>query len=175
LPGDGENLYRYSFNDPVNLIDPSGEVWAYVVAFGVAAFETAVRYGNQAVVLAQRYGRQAVNLVGRGMERLTALLRTQCPLPERGVSPTAQNKLNQLAKQFGTSAEDILQQAERIGRAFRDTNTGNINIFLPRPDNASGFLRVTLDPTADRVISAGLNQAHNVINGIARGRFVPLD
>lgn len=50
---------------------------------------------------------------------------------------------------------------------------GNINVFPARPDG-SGFIRITLDPSGQRIISAGLNTAGNVKNGIANGRFVPI-
>jgi hypothetical protein len=62
----------------------------------------------------------------------------------------------------------------KSGARYVDTaNGGNINVFMARPDG-SGFIRVTLDPSGQRMISAGLNTAGNVTNGIANGRFVPV-
>ncbi len=68
---------------------------------------------------------------------------------------------------------NFITQVQNTGTAYLDNKTGNINIFAQRADD-SGFLRVTLDPDMNRVISAGLNQARNVINGIAGGRFMEL-
>ena len=68
---------------------------------------------------------------------------------------------------------NFITQVQNTGPAYFDNKTGNINIFAQRADD-SGFLRVTLDPDMNRVISAGLNQARNVINGIAGGRFMEL-
>ena len=53
-------------------------------------------------------------------------------------------------------------------------NAGNINAIIPRPDGASGFVRVTLDPSGSRIISAGLQTANMVKNGIESGRFTPI-
>jgi hypothetical protein len=80
-------------------------------------------------------------------------------------------KIASLASRYG---EGIENRVLTNGTRYVDTaNGGNINAFMPRPDGP-GFIRVTLDPTGQRVISAGLNTAGNVTNGIANGRFVPV-
>ena len=91
------------------------------------------------------------------------------------VVSSAQGKLASLAEKFETTIDKILEQGLK-GKRFRDLdNSGNINIFTPRPDGRSGFLRITLDPRGDRVISAGLNKLRDVSRGIEKGRFQSLD
>lgn len=88
---------------------------------------------------------------------------------------SAQGKIDDLAVKFGSTSDDIVQQGLK-GKKFRDAdNNGNINIFSNRPDGKDGFLRLTLDPSANRIISAGLNRTRDVNRGIERGRFTPLD
>jgi hypothetical protein len=85
----------------------------------------------------------------------------------------AQKKLLNLGGKFGTSQHGILQDALKNGRRFIDkANEGNINVLVLRPDGKAGFLRVTLDPTAKRVISAGLMRANSVRNAITNGRLI---
>ena len=87
------------------------------------------------------------------------------------VVPGAASKIASLTSRYGEGIED---QVLANGTRYVDTaNSGNINVFMPRPDG-SGFIRVTLDPTGQRIISAGLNTEGKVTNGIANGRFVPL-
>lgn len=79
-------------------------------------------------------------------------------------------KIASLTSRYGKGIENTVLQN---GTRYVDTaNGGNINVFMPRPD-ASGFIRITLDPSGERIISAGLNTVRNVDNGIASGRFVP--
>lgn len=47
----------------------------------------------------------------------------------------------------------------------------NINVFQNVGDK---IIRITLDPTASRIISAGIVQARNDTNSIASGRFTPM-
>ncbi|MGE3821412.1 MAG: hypothetical protein AB7I30_18540 [Isosphaeraceae bacterium] len=80
-------------------------------------------------------------------------------------------KIASLTSRYG---EGIESEVLKSGARYVDTaNGGNVNVFMPRPDG-SGFIRVTLDPSGERIISAGLNTAGNVTNGIANGRFVPV-
>ena len=54
-----------------------------------------------------------------------------------------------------------------------EANAGNINSLPPRLDGVRGFIRVTLDPTQSHIISAGLQSAGQVLNGLKNGRFTP--
>jgi hypothetical protein len=49
-------------------------------------------------------------------------------------------------------------------------NNGNINVIQ---DVGGKLVRITLDPSGQRIISAGYVQARNVANSIASGRFTP--
>jgi hypothetical protein len=86
-------------------------------------------------------------------------------------------KLEALAEKFGTSATAIANQALTAGTKLIDNleaNAGNINHIISRLDGANGFIRVTTDPTQSRIISAGLQDAAQITNGIASGRFTPM-
>jgi RHS repeat-associated protein len=86
----------------------------------------------------------------------------------------AQPKITELALKFKMTVDELISTVMTNGARYLDTaNSGNINIFLQRPDGP-GFIRLTLDPTGQRIISAGLNQAKDVINGIENGRFIPI-
>jgi len=101
----------------------------------------------------------SVSFGGSGVAAETAL-----PVVE-GAAP----KIASLTSRYG---EGIESSVLKSGTRYVDTaSSGNINVFAARPDS-SGFIRVTLDPSGQRIISAGLNTAHNVANGIANGRFV---
>jgi len=94
------------------------------------------------------------------------------------VIPKAAAKLGDVAGKFRTTADVIIRAAEESNARFIDLlpkNLGNINIFLPRPDGAAGFIRVTTNPSGTTVISGGLMRAGQVGNGIANGRFVPVE
>ena len=67
---------------------------------------------------------------------------------------------------------NFLQQAQQ-GTAYLDKTTNNINIFSKIPDGTK-YLRVTLNPEMNRIISAGINTARNVANGISSGRFTQI-
>lgn len=88
------------------------------------------------------------------------------------VVASAGPKLANLANQFGGTAADIQRNVLTHGQRWVDNaNAGNVNYLLQRPDGAAGFIRVTLDPNSQRVISAGLMRANQVANAIASGRF----
>ncbi len=88
------------------------------------------------------------------------------------VVKSAQKKLDSVAEKFSTRSDNILSQALKSESRYIDTaNLGNINIFLPRPDGKPGFIRVTLAPSGEKVISAGLSRERDVTRGIQRGRF----
>ncbi len=88
------------------------------------------------------------------------------------VVESAQRKLNVIAAKFRITSNHILSQALQSENRYIDTaNLSNINIFLSRPDGKSGFIRVTLDSSGEKIISAGLNRERDVTRGIQRGRF----
>lgn len=99
------------------------------------------------------------------------------PLAGRTLLPvvvSAIPKLQALAEKFGTSASQLANRVLLQGTRLVDNlegNAGNINVILQRPDGASGFIRVTLDPTQTRIISAGQMTANMVANGLRSGRF----
>ncbi len=89
--------------------------------------------------------------------------------------PSAMAKLNALGEKFGMSAGQLANQTLTQGRRMLDAaNGGNVNAIIPRVDGASGFIRVTLDPSQTRIISAGLQTTNQVSNGLGNGRFHPL-
>jgi len=90
------------------------------------------------------------------------------------IRPTAIPKLNALSQQFGISKDEILQQASQSTQKYLDNKTGNINIWVPKPNGVEGFIRVTTNPGLNAIISAGQNGAKQVVNGITNGRFTPL-
>lgn len=110
-----------------------------------------------------------LGVIGAGSAGATATI---------GGFPTVQSpvdKLSVLSDKFGIASCDLVNDAMANGSRYVDTaNDNNINVFMQRPDGADGLVRVTLDPTGQRIISAGLAQSNNVANGIANGRFKPL-
>lgn len=124
------------------------------------------------VALSAGIGAIPLGVVGAIGSKLLGQFVPKIGLP---VVKSAQGKLGSLAERFGRSSDNILEQGLK-GRRFRDLdNSGNINVFSPRPDGKSGFLRITLYPKGERVISVGLNKVRDVNRGIDRGRFNPLD
>lgn len=95
-----------------------------------------------------------------------------------GLPPAVQSagpKLADLATRFGTTRPELVRNVLQTGSRFVDlAHKSNVNVFLRRPD-APGFIRLTLDPTQQRIVSAGLNQARDLASGIASGRLVPLE
>jgi RHS repeat-associated protein len=83
--------------------------------------------------------------------------------------PSAITKLQQL----GISLQEAAQIASSpTAQKFIDNaHGGNINVFQNVGDK---IIRITLDPSASRIISAGIVQARNVTNSIASGRFTPM-
>jgi len=137
--------------------------------------------GDQAEIDALMKGEQLGTLVGSalvagGAAAWAWLTGPTLAIIGAGLPPAVQSavpKLADLATKFQTTSPALLRNVLQNGTRFADTlNKSNINVFLQRPDS-TGFIRVTLDPTGQRVISSGLNQARDVASGIASGRFVP--
>jgi len=61
-------------------------------------------------------------------------------------------------------SQKLLDNAQR--------NLGNINVIQ---DVGGKLVRITLDPSGYRIISAGYVRAYSVANGIASGRFTPIN
>jgi RHS repeat-associated protein len=83
--------------------------------------------------------------------------------------PSAVAKLQQLGISLQEAAEIVSSPTAR--KFIDNANDGNINVFQNVGDK---IMRITLDPTASRIISAGIVQARNVTNSIASGRFTPM-
>jgi hypothetical protein len=113
---------------------------------------------------------QAVNLpagsIALGGGTLTTLAIGASPLLQ--AVPSAIDKLQRI----GLS----VQQASRIATSpasqrFIDTaNRNNINVIQ---QVGGKLVRITLDPTGQRIISAGYLQGRNVANSVASWRFIP--
>jgi hypothetical protein len=91
------------------------------------------------------------------------------------VVASAVPKLMQLADKFATTADDLAATVLANGQRFVDMAHGsNINVLMQRPDQVSGFVRITLDPNSQRIVSAVMMRAPQVANYISNGRLVPL-
>jgi RHS repeat-associated protein len=55
-------------------------------------------------------------------------------------------------------------------RLIDNANNGNINVIQQVGDK---LIRITTDPSGQRIISAGIVRANSITNGIANGRFTP--
>jgi hypothetical protein len=82
--------------------------------------------------------------------------------------PTAIDKLQRIGLSVQQASQIVTSPASQ---RFIDTANGNnINVIQQMGDK---LVRVTLDPTGQRIISAGYVQGRNVANSIASGRFIP--
>ena len=78
-----------------------------------------------------------------------------------------------LQAQLGVSVSSLLTRANNSLR-FKDVTTGNVNFIMSRPDGVTTkFVRVTVDPTGSRVISAGHMRASQVVTRISNGTLKP--
>ncbi len=88
----------------------------------------------------------------------------------------ALDKLEKVGDQINKSPQEILDKASSATiRLVDNANNQNINILISKNANniRDGFIRVTLNPSAQRVISAGTMRFNQVWNGIIDGRFKP--
>ena len=182
----GLNLYGFAGGDPVNFSDPfglmscppeCGEVFEQLGRMA-PAMQRAIT-GATAVTLAPIAIAAGAEAAAGGATMST--LGVARPLAGRALLPavpTAIAKLQTLGEKFGVSATQLANRAITSGMKLVDNaeaNAGNINALLPRLDGVSGWIRVTLDPTQSRIISAGLQSANQVINGLKSGRFTPFE
>jgi hypothetical protein len=81
--------------------------------------------------------------------------------------PSALEKLRSL----GISLEqaNAIVRSPTSQRLIDNDNDGNINVIQ---EVGGKLVRITLDPSRERIISAGIVRANQITNGIARGRFV---
>ena len=112
---------------------------------------------------------EAMNLVEEAVKQLKEMVKTVSSIE---IAEAAQKKLETIAKKFGTTPADMLSEALDSNSTFRDTDTGNLNIWISRPDNSSGLIRVVLDPSGKRVISGGLNHGKDIRNVLKKERFI---
>jgi len=90
------------------------------------------------------------------------------------IMTSAEPKLQRLMDKFGMSQDELIASVLNNGTKYVDRlNKGNVNVLLQRPDGAD-FIRITLDPSMQRIISAGIVRARSLYNGIESGRFLPL-
>lgn len=110
-----------------------------------------------------------INLVEEAVKQLKEMVKAVSSIE---ITKAAQNKLETIAKKFGTTTDDMLSEALASNSTFRDTDTGNLNIWISRPDNSSGLIRVVLNPSGERVISGGLSHGKDVGNVLKKERFI---
>jgi len=179
----GLNLYGFAGGDPVNFSDPFGLLPCCTAQDrddfinAMAARRSAINHAVATFAVAGVAG--GVGAAGEIGGAAISTLGVAGPIAGRTLLPAvpgAVSKLQNLAEQFGIPATQIANRAITSGMRLVDNgNSGNINTLLPRPDGASGWIRVTLDPTQSRIISAGWMKANQITNGLQSGRFTPPD
>jgi RHS repeat-associated protein len=190
----GVNAYAFAGGDPVSYDDPFGlcPVTAQDPRPCTPMEQVAMNLGNMAPAINHAVAGFAlvgaaggavgggVAIAGGGAAASAGFIRLAGSGAGRSLLPAVPHAiagLERLAKQFGVSGTQIANQALRFGTRMIDNleeNAGNINNIIPRLDGRAGFIRVTTDPTASRIISAGLQRAAEVPNGIESGRFTPI-
>ena len=66
-------------------------------------------------------------------------------------------------------ANEIIQ-SPASQKLIDNANEGNINHIQ---EIGGKLIRITTDPSGQRIISAGIVRANSITNGIANGRFTP--
>ena len=82
--------------------------------------------------------------------------------------PSAADKLNRIGISLNTANAIVQNPASQ--KLIDNANGGTINVIQ---EVGGKLVRVTLDPTGQRIISAGIVRANSITNGIANGRFTP--
>lgn len=80
--------------------------------------------------------------------------------------PSAIEKLQKLG--ISISEANELIESPTTQRLVDNANSGNINYVA---EVGGKLIRITTDPGGQRIISAGIMRANQVVNGIANGRF----
>lgn len=91
------------------------------------------------------------------------------------VTRHGQEGVEKVAGKFGLQQDELIRRVIYQGRRMVDRRTGNVNYFILRPDGKPGYVRLTLDPTQERIVSFGLNQERDIASGLRTNRFVPLN
>jgi RHS repeat-associated protein len=141
----------FSMGRQITASDPGGKavkLWAGSVVAGVT--------GGTAYYFAAPFLAPTVT---------TLALRSAPLLP---VVPSAIDKLQKL----GISVEqaNAIVRSPASQKLIDNANGGNINVIQ---EVGGKLVRVTTDPTGQRIISAGIVRANSITNGIANGRFTP--
>jgi hypothetical protein len=84
------------------------------------------------------------------------------------IVPSALEKLQRLGMSLQEATAIV--ESPTSQKLVDNLNNGNINVIQ---DVGGKLVRITLDPSGQRIISAGYVQARNVANSIASGRFTP--
>ena len=86
-----------------------------------------------------------------------------------GLLPAVPSALEKLQKlDLSVSEANEIIESPSTQRLVDNANSGNINYIA---DVGGKLIRITTDPTGQRIISAGRVQANGIANGIANGRF----
>lgn len=98
------------------------------------------------------------------------------PLESLTILGSAATKLDRVASILGVESIEILRAAETGGTVLRESgtvvrNAGNLNVYLKIP-GLDRYVRITTNPTGERIISAGFNSVKQVIKWIESGRLL---
>jgi hypothetical protein len=115
---------------------------------GIASF-----YGASAAIAGCIVGCPALGAAALGTGLLPAV-------------PSAIEKLQKLG--ISISEANELIESPTTQKLVDNANSGNINYIA---DTGGKLVRITTDPTGQRIISAGIVRANQISNGIANGRF----
>jgi RHS repeat-associated protein len=180
----GLNVYGFASGDPVTFTDPFGLMSCPPDCGFEGDPKNLLREADrlQASSTSDRLGLAALG-IGAGLGGFAIMAGTSSAViasagPMLPAVPHAISGLETLADKFGVPASQIANQAITSGTRMVDNlarNAGNVNAIIPRLDGASGWIRVTLDPSQSRIISAGLQTARQVSNGLLSGRFTLLN
>ncbi len=84
-------------------------------------------------------------------------------------------KLQEVSTKISKGINYIIKRASKSKSVFidlRPENYGNVNVFFENPANSEKLIRVTLDPTLDKIISAGFARINQVTSWISEGQII---